>query len=93
MADKTASMFSDQLRRMIDALYDPLDRDEVASLLITLKRKADNNNASLSNYIEAMLNVLDDSAVGRRLDEMRRLDEKIVRGGRGIASALFQTYV
>jgi len=75
MRDKTASMFSDQLRRLIDALYDPLDRDELASLLITLKRKADNKNASLSNYIEAMLNVLDDSAVGRRLDEMRRLDE------------------
>src|SRR5262249_5518084 len=66
----------------IDSLYksaEPGDDDDElaagAAWLALMKEKADNKNVSLPDYIKAMFSVLDDSAVARRLEEMRRTEE------------------
>jgi hypothetical protein len=57
---------------------DEADREAAAALLNTLKLRAARKDVSLSYYLEAMSTFTegDESAVDRRVDEMRRIDER-----------------
>jgi len=68
-------MRDDKLSRIINALYNPLDRRELAELLNSLQQKADRKGVMLCDYIEAMVAISDQGEIDRQVDYKKDLLE------------------